>query len=430
VSTVASSPESAGIDLSTIDLFDARLHGEGDPHAIWAAMRRKAPVHHQRLADGRAFRSVTRYKEVAEVLRDHTRFTSRNGTLLSILGQADPAGDKMLAASDPPIHTAMREPLTKVLSFAALQSRRPRIRRIVHRLLAALLDGGTWDIGKSAQAFPMAFMGGLMGLPESDWAELARLSAAAVAPDDPAYRESGSHGAAVAAHHQLFSYFSGRVGRRADHDDGLLGFLSRMRVAGRPMRHDEIVYNCYSLLLGANVTTPQTAAGTVLALTRNPGELRRLAADPALVDSGVEEGLRWVSPASHFMRHVVADTELAGVRLKKGEAVVAWIGSANRDEAVFADPYRFDVGRSPNRHLAFGFGPHYCIGAPLARMALRLFLEEFVNAVESVEVAGPVVRLHSNFVAGFTSVPVRARLRQPVTDALHSALTADGPLPV
>jgi cytochrome P450 len=429
VTTTSPAQSLAEFDLSLIDLTDPLLYAAGEPHAIWAAMRNRAPVHRQVLPDGRAFWSVTRHREVHDVLRDYSRFSSRQGQLLSVLGTTTPAADKMLDSSDPPIHTAMRLPLTKVLSHSALKTRSPHIRRVVRRMLAAMLDEPGWDIAKAASAFPMAFTGELMGLPESDWPMLSRLAVTAVAPDDPDYHRSSRRGAAAAANYQLFSYLTSQVrDKAARDDDDLIGFLTRVDAGGRRLRHDEIVYNCYSLLLGGNLTTPHVATGTVLALAGNPAELRRLAADPTLITTGVEEGLRWVSPARHFMRHVVADTEVAGVRLSAGDAIVAWLGSANRDESVFADPDRFDVGRSPNRHVAFGFGAHYCVGAPLARIALRVFLEEFVSAVAEVELAGPVQHLHSNFLAAFKSAPVTARLRPSAIPVLQEAVAADGPL--
>jgi cytochrome P450 len=429
VITTEPAPCRAEIDLSLIDLTDPLLYAAGEPHPIWAAMRSRAPVHRQVLPDGRAFWSVTRHQDVHDVLRDYARFSSRQGQLLSVLGTPTPAADKMLDSSDPPIHTAIRLPLTKILSHSALKTRSPHIRRVVRRMLAAMLDETSWDIAKSANAFPMAFTGELMGLPESDWPMLSRLAVGAVAPDDPDYHRSSRRGAAAAANHQLFSYLTSQVrDKAAREDDDLIGFLTRVDAGGRRLRHDEIVYNCYSLLLGGNLTTPHVATGTVLALADNPGELRRLAADPTLVTTGVEEGLRWTSPARHFMRHVVADTELAGVRLSAGDAIVAWVGSANRDEGVFADPYRFDVGRSPNRHVAFGFGAHYCLGAPLARIALRVFLEEFAGAVAEVELAGPVQHLQSNFLAAFKSAPVTARLRRSAIPVLQEAVAAAGPL--
>lgn len=419
------------IDLDSVDLFDPELYASGSPHAIWKAMRERSPVHRQVLPDGRSFWSVTTYHEVNDVLRDHTRFTSQRGTLLSILGGTDPAGGKMMAASDPPTHTAMREPLARVLSHRSLKPRSPQIRQVVRRLLAPLAAGEPMDLARAAADFPMAFTGALMGLPEQDWPRLTKLTTMAIAPDDADFREGSGHRTLRAAHHELFEYFSRRVRDLGDDPpDDLIGFLMTMRADGRPLRHDEIVYNCYSLLLGANVTTPHAVAGTVLALIEHPEQYDRLLADPSLVPSAVEEGLRWTSPANHFMRYAVADTVLAGVRIGAGDAVVAWLGSANRDASVFADPYRFDVTRSPNRHVAFGFGPHYCVGAPLARIALRILFDEIVAAVERFHLTGPVAHLKSNFVAGIKRLPVAATLREPGAARLREAVAAAGPLPV
>ncbi|MEG8178100.1 cytochrome P450 [Nocardia terpenica] len=397
------------IDLATLDLADPLLYSTGDPHPIWAQLRRQAPAHRQILPDGRSFWSVTRYGDVRAVLRDHTRFTSTRGTLLSILGGADPAGGKMMAASDPPEHTELREPLGKVLSARELRTQLPRIRGIVDTLLAPVFDGGTWDLAGALAGFPMMFTGALMGIPESDWPTLTRLTTMSIAPQDPDFRETS--GTLAAAHHDLFAYFSTLVLHRKKHpSDDLVGFLTRMTTAGRPLRHDELVYNCYSLLLGANVTTPHAVAATVLALIDNPAQYRHWTADPSLTPTAVEEGLRWSSPANHFMRCAAADTTLAGRSIAAGEAVVAWLGSANRDEDAFAEPYRFDLTRTPNPHIAFGYGPHYCIGAPLARIALRVLFERITAVVEEFAVAGPVEHLESTFTAGVKRLPLTARL--------------------
>ncbi|GAA2613964.1 cytochrome P450 [Streptomyces axinellae] len=416
-------------DLGAVDLSDHDFYATGDPHPVWAHMRRHAPVHLSTLPDGRSFWSVTRYHDVDAVLRDHTRFTSSKGTLLSVLGGTDPAGNKMMAASDPPVHTALRKPMSKVLSHRALQPHNPQVRRVVHRMLAPLLDGGVWDIAEAGARFPMAFTGTLMGLPEEDWEQLARLTTAAIAPQDAGYRRSEGHGTLAAAHHELFAYFSGQVRRRRrDPGDNLVGFLVGMEADGRALRHDELVYNCYSLLLGANVTTPHAVAATVLALIENPREWDRWRAGLSLTSTAVEEGLRWSSPANHFMRHATRDMVLRGQPIQEGDAVVAWLGSANRDEEVFADPYRFDIARSPNRHVAFGFGPHYCVGAPLARIALGALFRVLVPAVERFTLAGPVEHLASNFAAGIKSLPLTARLSPEAARAIGAAVAEDGPV--
>ncbi len=398
-------------DLSDIDLFDPALHADIDPHPIWQLLRERAPVHAQTLPDGRRFWSITRHADVCQVLRDHRRFTSERGTLLCALGLGDPASGKMMAVTDPPRHHATREPLNHALSSKALAARMGEIREAVRGTLAPAFGGGEWDVAAAMAGLPMAFTGTLMGLPEQDWPQLVRLTTAAIAPEDPGFAMGDPAATLAAAHQALFTYFHEHVRSRGENRDDLIGTLLRVTIDGRPLRLDEIVYNCYSLLLGANVTTPHVVSSTVLAFAADPAAYRRLTENPSLRDSAVEEALRWASPASHFMRYATQDTVIAGTHIPAGEAVAVWIGSANRDAAVFTQPETFDIARHPNRHIAFGFGPHFCVGAPLARIALRLLFDELCRLVEDFEVTGPVRRLRSNFAAGFTHLPVRTRLR-------------------
>ena len=210
---------------------------------------------------------------------------------------------------------------------------------------------------------------------------------------------------------ELLDYFAREADRRAGTPgDDAVRLLMTMR--GGELTREEVAVNCYSLLLGANVTTPHAIAGTVLALMERPEAYRRAAAAPAAIPGLVEEGLRWTSPASSFLRHTVRDVELGGGVVPAGDPVAAWVGSANRDRTVFTDPYRFDMTRAPNRHLAFGFGPHYCLGAALARLTVRVFFEECLGMIEEFSPAGEPGHLASSFVAGYTRVPVRARLRR------------------
>lgn len=404
--------DSNRIDLDRVDLFDPRLYGEGDPHPIWHAMRDRAPVHHQRLPDGRRFWSVTRYDDACRVLGDHTTFTSERGTLLCALDVGDPAGGLMMAATDPPRHTALREPLARALSPRMLARREEPLRRAVQRMLAGISGDRPWDVAVAAGDFPMAFTGALMGVPERDWDRLARCTTMAVAPDDTRFQEGDSAMTLLGAHHELFEYFSDQVRRReAAPADDLIGFLTRMRADGEELRHDELVYNCYSLLLGANVTTPHVVAAMIEVFRTDPDSFRRMGRSRALLLRGIEEGLRWASPANHFMRYTRTDVTLAGERIPAGSAVAVWLGSANRDATVFDEPYRFDVDRRDNRHLAFGYGAHYCVGASLARLALRMLFTELLDRADAFLAAGPVEHLVSNFVAGIVSLPVEVRPR-------------------
>ncbi|UOZ05531.1 cytochrome P450 [Amycolatopsis sp. WQ 127309] len=398
--------------LSTVDLFDADFFAEGDPHPVWAAMRARAPLHRQVLPDGRSFRSVTRFHDACRVLGDHRVFTSERGSVLTQLGVDDISAGRMLVSTDPPRHGELRRPLNARLSARTLAAWDDRIRRAVLRFLEPALDGGEWDVAERAYELPMTVAGSLLGIPESDWGELVRWTAMAAAPDDTRFRVRSSGATLAIAHHQLFEYFGAQVKLRRDDDQArtdLIGHLMTMTAGGAPLTDEEVVYNCYSILLGANATTPHTVSGTILALAEHEGQLRRVLDDPGLAPQLVEEGLRWTSAANSFLRYAVADTELSGGRVEAGEAVAVWIGSANRDESVFADPYRFDVTRTDNRHIAFGHGPHYCLGATLARLTFRILFDEFFRRFGTIEVTGPPRHLASVFIAGLTSLPVRTR---------------------
>jgi cytochrome P450 len=186
-----------------------------------------------------------------------------------------------------------------------------------------------------------------------------------------------------------------------------------VRPAGVPLTDEEIALDGYSILLGANVTTPHTVSGTVQALIERPEQFHKAAADLSLVPNLVEEGLRWTSAACNFMRYAVDDVEIGEGTVPARGAVVAWIGSANRDETLFPDPHTFDITRdNAKRQAAFGFGAHFCIGAPLARMTLRIFFEELLLRFASIDLAGEPQHLRSYFIAGLTHLPIAAQKRQ------------------
>jgi cytochrome P450 len=407
ISSTPTEADIAAVDLDKVDLFDPSLYSSGDPHPIWAAMRQRAPLHRQVLPDGRAFWSVTRHEDVCRVLGSHREFTSERGSLLEQLGHPDTAAGKMLVATDPPRHSELRRPLARLFTGRALAGAEDRIRSAVRATLAPAVKGGAWDIADRAAMLPMAVAASLMDIPERDWADLVRWTGAAAAPNDPRFATGGSGPPLATAHRKLIEYFNRQVrGREGTAGDDLIRHLMTMSAGGDRLTRHEVVVNCYSVLLGANATTPHTIAGTVQALAERPAQYRQLRERPDLIASLVEEGLRWTSAANSFLRHATGRVELSGGAVEEGDAVVAWIGSANRDSAVFADPYRFDLARAENPHVAFGFGPHYCLGAAVARLTLRLFFTEFTRLVAHVEPAGPEIHLVSNFVAGYVHLPI------------------------
>ncbi|GHE97485.1 cytochrome P450 [Streptomyces fumanus] len=395
----------------TVDLADPALYARGDPHAVWRALRRADPVHWQPGTGGPGFWSVVRYEDVQRVLSDHTRFTSERGTLLNLLGRGDPAGGRQLAVTDPPRHDRMRAPLHRALKPRSVQAHTGVIRDGIRALLPGR-DRPEFDLAAVCGLLPLTVLGPLLSLPEADRPHLVRLALMSAAEEDPAVQlPQGPAATLHRAHRELFAYFADLVRERRRRPRGdLVDVLLAMEVDGVRLTPGEVLSNCYSLLLGAGVTLAHVPTAAVAELSRDGG-YEAWAADPGLLAGGVEEALRWASPAGHFMRHARHDTVLAGVPVAAGDAVVAWLGAANRDPAVFAGPDVFDPARSGNRHLAFGAGPHYCVGAGIARVTLRLFFAELFARYASLRLAGEPVRARSTFLSGYLQMPVRAGFR-------------------
>ncbi|MBB2910409.1 cytochrome P450 [Streptosporangium becharense] len=410
------------VDVAAVDFLDSGFYADGDPHALWARLRADDPVHWFDPGDGREpFWVVTRHAEVTRVLKNHEEFSSRRGTMLCIidLSMPDIASDQMMPDTDPPRHGQLRDPLNRALTRQAVGRQEERMREVVHNLIRPGLDGEVFDLARAALMFPMAFTGQIMGMPSENWPRMSELTTMTIAYDDPDFASGPPKATLRQAHHELFAFFNREISRRdrsAPADD-LIGILLSMSLEESPLTDEQIMLNCYALLLGANVTTPHAVCTAVRMLAEDPERYRRLCETPALRDTCLEEVLRWSSPASHFMRYAQRDVELAGRKIEAGQPVSVWLGSANRDERVFRDPYRFDIARRPNRHVAFGVGPHYCIGAGLARLGLRIFLSELTRLVEKVEVVGETAHLRSNFVAGYKSMPVRFTPRPGVGPA-------------
>ncbi|WP_030487102.1 cytochrome P450 [Micromonospora chokoriensis] len=398
------------VDLGA-DLTDPAYYVDGDPHAVWRELRRTAPVSLRQTGAGIEYWSVTRHPDVDRVLRDHRSFTSTRGTFLNVLGRPDPAAGRQLAATDPPRHTAMRSPLHQTLSLRSTAGEDPMIRERVRALLMPSVEAGEMDVATVMSGLPVAVLGSMMALPADDWQQLTDLAAMAVAPDEPARMlPKGPQATLQRAHRALFAYFQDKAHeRRENPGSDLMSALLDLRIDDQP-DPGSMVSNCYSLMVGA-ATWPHAATAGLYQLAES-GRYAEYAGRPELLDPLIEEAFRWASPANHFLRHATTEVELGGVRLPAGAPVVVWLGSANRDEAVFTDPYAFDPARWPNRHLAFGSGPHNCLGAPLARRMIRHVFTEMFELVTDVAPAGPPSHVASNFVAGYRHAPVKLEVAQ------------------
>ncbi|WP_433496670.1 cytochrome P450 [Sphaerimonospora sp. CA-214678] len=415
---IISTPPFCPVRFQDPDLLDSAFHASTDMHALWAHLRDNRPVYRADPGRGREpFWVVTRHEDVSRVLRSHTEFSSRRGTILCVLDLNTPdiATDDMLADTDPPRHREFREPLNKAFSPAVIARQEGSIRKLARRtILTALEAGDVYDMAKPARMFPMAVSAEIMGLPPESWERLSELVMMTIAYDDPSYSVGSAQATVRQARHELFEHFRDEFARRSrdDTDPDVIGVLRAMDLTEGPLSERQAVLNGFVLLIGANVTMPH-ALGTLFTLmAQYPEKFQAVRENPDLRPTCLQEVLRWASPVTALMRYAVRDVELQGQTIRAGEPVTAWLGAANRDKRVFKDPYTFDVTRNPNRHVAFGVGPHYCIGAGLAKASLKIFLDELLDLVETVEIAGDIEHVASHFVSGYKRMPLRLTPRK------------------
>ncbi len=379
-------------------LVDPRLHATGDPHAIWRWMREHSPVHRHDAGELPAFWSLTRYEDIRAVYRDPATFSSAHGVLLRPLALGeDPGAGQTLALTDPPRHKQLRALMADWFNTRAVRQLEDFIRDAVRDTLAKAVEQGSCDaVHDVAARISLYVIGRTIGVPREDQESLFDWTNEAFL----AHRS-------LAAHHGFMGYFIDLMDQRmAEPTDDLLSSLVHGTVDGEPLTEEEILLNCENLV-GATENGRLALAAGLLALLEHPAELARLRADRTLLPTAGEEILRWTSSAAHSMRTATRPVVIRGQRIEAGEKVVIWVPSGNRDEDVFPDPDRFDVGRTPNRHLALASGEHFCIGSTLARTQLRLLLSEVLDSGIGLEPAGPAMRLSSIHVAGPESIPLR-----------------------
>ncbi|PRX96511.1 cytochrome P450 [Allonocardiopsis opalescens] len=395
------------VPLDGIDLYPGELYASGDPHAAWRTLRAKAPLWRQQAPDGTPFWSVTRYRDVSAVLEDPRRFSSEHSTMLTVL-DADPARGRAIHLTDPPRHDDVRTATVRAVSMRVMRRHGERITERVR----ALVDGAgeEFDFTAVAEALPMAVAGELLGVPEDQWAEASRWAVASMAPTDPRFQAGSAEETLRQAHVYLFTLFCDLIAeRREEPGDDLVSALVAASRDGAPLGDDDVLVNCYAFIMGANPTIPQASSHFMLAAAEAPSVWARLRAEPALLSTAVEEALRWASPVNHVLRRTAEPVELCGTALPEGSLVAAWLGSANRDEEVFTDPYAFDIARRPNPHIAFGDGVHRCAGLAPARVGLQTLLQVLLERYEGWELTGEVDHLDSNFLNGITRLPLAVR---------------------
>jgi cholest-4-en-3-one 26-monooxygenase len=398
---------------SEVEVYNQDLYATaGTPHAAFKRLRAQ-PLYFHPEPKSKGFWAVTRYKDVQAMSLDQKTFSSStHGITLR-----DPTPEEAsifltnLITMPPGTHWKYRKLVQTTFTPRMLRNLESHVRDMTRNIVDQVAVKGSCDfVTDIAAELPLQVIAEMMGVPQSDRHKIFDWSNRMIGFDDPEFGLDGVNslvqGQMAAA--ELFMYANELATERLAHPgDDLSSALLQAEVDGHRLTSAE--FNAFFLLLlvAGNETTRNLISGGMLALIEHPGERARLLADPALLPTAIEEMLRFVSPLNYMRRTAARDIEFNGARIKEGDKIALFYPSANRDEEMFPNGDRFDIGRTPNDHVAFGFGPHFCLGAHLARMEIRCMFEELLRRLPDIALAGPVARLRSNFINGIKHMPVR-----------------------
>ena len=419
-------PDTTGLVLDDVDLTDLDTWEDRVPYDWLALLRHEAPLHWHPERDGRGFWVFTRYDDIVQVSKDWETYSSElGGTSLEDLTPEEVEARKSMLDTDPPPHTRLRALVNKGFTPRVVNTYEARIRALARGILAQAFERAAFDwVEEVASEIPMWVFSEIMGLPVEDRRLLIELGDKLLGNTDPEVvgeeftRDRASQDPSI----RLLPFSSpfaadlieyGRSlgeARRGDARDDITTKLVESEVDGSRLTEREFGVFFILLTTAGNETTRHTISLGLLDLLAHPDESARLVADPSLAGTAADEILRRAHPVHHFRRTATRDVAVHGHRIKAGDKVTFWYASGNFDEERFPDPYRLDVGRSPNRHLTFGLGgPHFCLGAHLAKLEVKIWLEEMIPYFPRIELAGTPRRLRSNFFNGIKQMPVRVR---------------------
>jgi cholest-4-en-3-one 26-monooxygenase len=386
----------------------------GYPHAAWKRLRREQPIAWFDPPGTPGFWAVTKRADIVWISKQPTLFQNAPRLAVFAEGGTPPAPEARVVSQllnmDPPQHAAFRTVASGWFTPRAMERRREEVERITRRLLGGLLERKQADfVADFTAPLTLSVLADMLGVPQEDWKLLFQWTNRFAGASDPEFQDRDDPSRTVEKTRlAMFSYFLelAEERRRAPRDD-MVSVLANARVDGAPIPTRELLSYYLLLVIAGNETTRNAASGGLLALIENPREWARLKAAPELVESAVEEIVRWTTPVIQFCRTPMEDVELRGQEIRTGESLCLFYGSANRDEEVFPDGDVFRVDRRPNPHLAFGIGEHFCLGANLARLELRSIFGQLRERVDAIELAGPFERMRSSFLGGIKRMPIR-----------------------
>lgn len=405
------------MDRDLINLKDPDLYVSGVPHEIFTRLRREDPLYWNPESDGPGFWCVTRYDDIVGISKDPTRFSSareHGGHRMfdeRSLGLGAGGGASLTEAPmismDPPGHVTYRRMVTPGFTPTRIRSLEDQIRSRTCVILDRL--GGRIEcefVSEVAAELPIQVLAELLGVPQADRRKLFAWSNTVIGEDDLELRSGPED---IAKSLREIGEYSLRLWqeRVAAPGSDLISMLATSRIDGETMSIERYLGTFILLVVAGNETTRNSISGGLAALAEFPAERQRLIDHPDLLPSAASEIVRYVTPVMHMRRTALCEVEMRGKLIRPGDKIIMWYCSANRDEDIFPDPFRFDIGRVGLPQLGFGIGEHYCLGARLAELQLRIFFDEFLRRFPAAAPCGPIRRMRSNFINGIKEMPVR-----------------------
>ena len=420
--------------LDTIDIIAPdRYESDGYPHEAWKLLRREAPIYWWDRGVQNPFWAVTKYEDIVHISKQPKIF--ENGPRMAVLvgdpndaeaeGEAggegaiqpgEPRLVRQLLNMDPPEHGQYRKVSSSWFTPRTIQRLAPGVEQITRELLDDLASrNGEADFVDVVTApLTLSVLADMLGAPREDWPLMFKWTNQIAGSADPEYKLEGATQFETVkdARESLFKYFAELGQKRRDEPkDDIVSVIVNGKVRGEPLPPLEMLSYFLVLVVAGNETTRNAASGGLLALIENPAEFEKLKRNPELIDSAVEEIVRWTNPVIQFCRTPNRDVEVRGQKIRAGENMCLFYPSANRDEDIFDDPYSFRVDRDPNPQLGFGIGEHFCLGANLARLELRELFRQLVERVDEISMAGEIDRVRSSFLGGVKRMPIRYKMR-------------------